>query len=155
MKKLIRILFLLLLVQFVATVCLCPEGFICTQDPENGDCKAIETCSSTKKESPSDIDCINLPVYDKNNVEDKNSICVLNSGGNACEGKPKCTRTVEEGKDLTDAECNQYVVSIDNIKTHKCVKDPEKNACIEKILCGSVQKPKESTEETKESTETE
>ena len=139
MKKLIRILFLLLLVQFVATDCNdnndCTgeptEGFICIKDNEVG-CHEIETCSSTKKESPSDIDCINLPVYDKNNVEDKNSICVLNSGGNACEGKPKCPITVEEEKELTDTECNQYAVSKDNIKTHKCVKDPEKNACIEK-----------------------
>ena len=155
MKKLIRILFLLLLVQFVATDCDdevgCtgdpPEGYICKRDQETGDCKEIETCSSTKKESPSDIDCINLPVYDENNAEDKNSVCVLNSDGNACEGKPKCPITVEEGKELTETECNHYVVSKDNIKTHKCVKDPEKNACIEKILCGSVKKPTESTEE--------
>ena len=152
MKKLIRILFLLLLVKFVATDCnenngctSTVEGFICKQDSETGECKEIETCSS--KKNPSDIYCINLPVYDDNNAEDKNSVCVLNSDGNACEGKPKCTRTVEEGKDLTDAECNQYVVSKDNIKTHKCVKDPEKNACIEKMLCGSVKKPTESTEE--------
>ena len=152
MKKLIRILFLLLLVQFVATACKdnndCTgeptEGYICIQDNEVG-CHEIETCSSTK--NPSDIHCIELPVYDENNAEDINSICVLNSDGNACEGKPKCPITVEEGKQLTETECNQYVVSKDNIKTHKCVKDPEKNACIEKILCGSVKKPTESTEE--------
>ena len=151
MKKLIKIIFLLLLIQFVATDCGndCtgepPEGFICKQDPENGECDEIETCKS--KKNPSDIHCIELPVYDDNNVEDKNSVCVLNSDGNACEGKPICPITVEEGKDLTDAECNQYVVSKDNIKTHKCVKDPEKNACIENILCGSVKNPTESTEE--------
>ena len=138
MKKLIRILFLLLLVQFVATDCneksYCagepPEGFICKLDSDTGVCKEIETCSS--KKNPSDIYCINLPVYDDYGEEDKNSICVLNSDGNACEGKPKCPITVEEGKELTETECNQYVVSKDNIKTHKCVKDPEKNACIEK-----------------------
>ena len=110
MKKLIRILFLLLLIQFVATACTdkegCTgepaEGFFCKQDGETGDCDEIETCSSKKNESPTNLYCNSLIVYDFTDKKElTDSICVLNSDGNACEGKPKCPTTIESGDDCT------------------------------------------------------
>ena len=152
MKKLIRIILILLLVQFVADACdekdectgtPTEEGKICIKNSD-GSCSEIETCSSTKQASPTDDDCRNLKVYDDESKTEKTDfICVL--GEKTCIEVKLCTTIkVEEGKDLTDSECNKYGVSKDNAKTHKCIKDPEKNECTEQYLCGSV--PKDSKE---------
>ena len=86
MKKLIRIILILLLVQFVADACgekdectgtPTEEGKICIKNSD-GSCSEIETCSSTKQASPTDDDCRNLKVYDDESKTEKTDfICVL------------------------------------------------------------------------------
>ena len=89
--KLIRILFLLLLIQFVATACSDKEdctgtpadGFQCYKD--NGCCEEIPTSSTTKKEAPTDFYCHTLSTLGK-----PNKICYHSEGENVCSSAQKC-----------------------------------------------------------------
>ena len=148
MKKLIRILFLLLLIQFVATACSdnddCTgtpaDGFECIKDSETGDCKEIETCSSTKKESPTKYYCYKLPVYYSGTLQTE-QICDLNSDG-SCEAKYKCPSFI-----VNDAGtyCPGFAASFGK----KCVKDSDSDLyCTqESISCTSSETVAESDEE--------
>ncbi len=53
-------------------------------------------------------------------------------------------KAVEDGKELSDTECNQYGVSTNDKTKQICIKDPNENKCDEKYFCEFV--PKSTTE---------
>ena len=97
MKKLIRIIFLLLLVQwiFAQQTCTdaCAASYICKEDPEdNRNCIEIEACSTNSEVTKTDSYCRNLPVYDfATRTEKTGFICVLKSDGSGSEEKEVST----------------------------------------------------------------
>ena len=51
-------------------------------------------------------------------------------GEKTCKEVELCTTVKGNEKTvLTDSDCDKYGVSKTNAKTHKCIKDPEKNEC--------------------------
>ena len=150
MKKLIKIIFLLLLAQYVFTVECGGEddsdctgeagpGYICAQDSETGCYKKHISCAEATV-GESNEECAVYGVDD-----DAKQICIKNTGEDSkCKQVELCTTIIGEGeKLLTDSDCNQYGVSKNNIKTHKCIKDSKENKCIEVYLCGLVPNPPE------------
>ena len=97
---------------------------------ENGDTKCREEfiCGKEDVYGVSERDCMNHLVSD-----DKNFIC-LKKDFYYCEERPLCTKVVTTQM-LTDANCSTYGVAKEHYGTHTCVKDPNKNACIEQVPC--------------------
>ena len=68
-------------------------------------------------------------------------ICIKNpeKEGTICKEMQLCeTINEEDGKKLSDSDCNNYPVSKENKNTHICIKDQNLKKCIEQILCESV-----------------
>ena len=97
---------------------ICEEQFICLKAYQN----------------ESNEECMNYIVSD-----DTKFICLKNDEGNSsCKEVELCDTII--GKNLTDSDCLKYPVSKDHQSTHKCIKDPYKNKCMEQFFCNSVPK---------------
>ena len=112
------------------------KGFTCVYNSETPKCEEKQQTCPTGELKEGD-DCSNYEAS-------TDKVCKAD-GEKTCKEVELCT-TVEGGEKtvLTDSDCDKYGVSKTNAKTHKCIKDPEKNECTEQYLCGSV--PKESTQ---------
>ena len=107
MKKLIRIIFLLLLIQYVFGGCTLSgdEGNkICTADPEDSNiiCTVIEAqtgcdekqlCNVVRGESLKDSDC---QKYDVSSDNKETHTCLPNKAGTGCEEKGICSKMTNE-----------------------------------------------------------
>ena len=136
MKRLIRIIFLLVLIQYIITkTCqveenkcngeAMDENHLCVES--GGVCKKMPICD---KASETETDCKLYPVQEE---EPKTHGCFTKEGETtSCEIKDLC-ETKTEVKD--DAECRQYPVSFEKVTNHICVKKSAKDGCEEKLLC--------------------
>ena len=156
MNKLIRIIFLLLLVQSIfADACKdttdcsgdTTAGYICVANTEGNGCEEKESCTAKKSESESekltDENCKNLQVYSDQKEILVGYTCVANADGTACEKKllvaPKCP--IEDGPG--ENECSDYSAS----ENHACIEDTDnKGKCKEEYLCGSFPIPEDNKE---------
>ena len=127
MKKLIRIIFLLLLVQWIFAQQSCTDAcaarYICKEDPEdNRNCIEIEAWSTNSEVTKTDSYCRNLPVYDfATRTEKTGFICVLKSDGSGSEEKevstiipttiPKAIETTSLTKNPTLSEVVSTIIS--------------------------------------------
>ena len=141
MKKLLRIIFLILLIHYAFGECRFEEG-ACTDEPsdpktkicalnsEKNGCEEVDTCDLKKGDGLQESDCKDLPVYNEKKEKLEYYACVLTSNG--CEGK-QITCPTEEG--LGEGKvCSGYSASENKV----CIED--KGKCKEEYLCKSVQK---------------
>ena len=135
MKKLIRIIFLLLLVHYVFGDCTIDgetgecsgspgTGKICVQDPTNiPNCMEDYSCTLKKGDEKTVLDeaaCKDLPVYIDGTKSDDYT-CVVNTDTNACVEKLLCGSAVKTGNDEID--CKTYPVT--DSENYECVQNSE------------------------------
>ena len=132
MKKLIRIIFLLLLVHYIFGQCAIDgetgecsgspgTGKICVQDPSNiGNCMEDYSCKLKKGDENTVLDeaaCKDLPVYIEG-IKSDDYTCVVNTGTNVCVEKLLCG-SVKTGTEEID--CKTYPVK--DSENYECVKN--------------------------------
>ena len=151
MKKLLRIIFLILLIHYAFGEC----GFdsdkkVCTGSPTNekkvclpnsagNGCTEGETCASKVPGESGTLtfgDCQDLPVYNEKKEKLEDYACGPASDGKSCKGKgPACPegKAPDEGK-----TCSYYSASED---TKACINDKDNEGqCKVEDLCNSVKK---------------
>ena len=137
MKRLIRIIFLLVLIQHIITEPLCTEdgaGCYSVDVPPSkfcarfGDyCKLVPHCEWA---SENEKECKLYPVVVGAHIQG----CFPNDNG-GCVIRPLCTTI---NKPTTDEECRKHPVSFNKVIDHICVAKSDKTGCEEKLLCESV-----------------
>ena len=135
MKKLIRIIFLLLLVHYIFGECTIDGETggcsgspgtekICVQDPSNiGNCMEDYSCTLKKGDENTVLDeaaCKDLPVYIDGTKSDDYT-CVVNTGTNVCVEKLLCGSAVKTGNEEID--CKTYPVT--DSENYECVQNSE------------------------------
>ena len=145
MKRLIRIIFLLVLIQYIIAESCEKKGGVCVGeylDPkylcvESGDtCEKKLLCESVGKEGSDPIDCSNYPVKTENK---KTHTCSANPSteeeNSPCKEILKLCSEMTE-KDVTDEECRKHPVYESNAPKdgYICVAKSE-GGCEEKPLC--------------------
>ena len=135
MKKLIRIIFLLLLVHYIFGQCTIDgetgecsgspgTGKICVQDPSNTEnCMEDDSCTLKKGDENTVLDeaaCKDLPVYIDGTKSDDYT-CVVNTDTNACVEKLLCGSAVKTGNEEID--CKTYPVT--DSENYECVQNSE------------------------------
>ena len=144
MKKLIRIIFLLLLVKCIFTAkCGDIEDTDCTGDTSDGyicisksegesGCEEVESCSLTTGAGLTDDICKTISVYNDKKEKMEYYTCVATSGGTGCQEKAlECPDGQEPGSGLV---CSGYSVA------GKTVCSEEGGKCKLEIFCDSVEK---------------
>ena len=150
MKKLVRIIFLLLLIHYAFGQCSGDENSCGGTPPENhvcifksNECTAVQICSTVKDEDKKELNDEKCKEYAISAETKENYVCVSNEEGSACEEKAICSKMAEE-KDVTDEKCRTYIAYNVEENTRKsdyiCFgKDNEGTIkCTENYLCGKV-----------------
>lgn len=112
------------------------ENHICTRDTESTAyaCKEEYFCEKANYGN-NDEECSKYPV------KNANKRCVKDlTNGKFCKEEDLCMTVSLDTP--SDEQCNKYPVSLENIRTHICVKNQETtgSSCVEKILCDYVEK---------------
>ena len=151
MKKLLRIIFLILLIHYAFGACTfesdaCtgessdPTEKICILNSESDGCEEVDlTCDLKTGDGLQESDCKDLPVYNEKKEKLEYYACVPTPDTNGCEGEElKCPVGKEPGQGKV---CSGYSASE---KTKACIEDKDnKGKCKEEYLCNSV--PKDTT----------
>ena len=95
-------------------------------DDSSGSKKCKEEYYCGKESSPSNDESCKNSV-----ISDSNKICVFEGSG--CTEKLLCTHA--QGDQVSDSNCPLYTPSFENRATYSCVKNPDKNECMEQTSC--------------------
>ena len=88
-------------------------------------CKEEYYCGKESPSQSNDEGCKNYVT------SDSNKICVFEGSG--CTEKLLCTQA--QGAQVSDSNCPLYTPSFDKRATYSCVKNPDKNECVEQTSC--------------------
>ena len=147
MKKLLRIIFLILLIHYAFGACTfesdaCtgessdPTKKICILNSEKSGCEEVDlTCDLKKGDGLQESDCNGLPVYNDQKEKLEYYTCAPTSDATGCEGKElTCPVGGEPGEGKV---CSGYSAS----ENKACIEDQDnKGICKEEDLCNSIPK---------------
>ena len=88
-------------------------------------CKEEYYCGKESPSQSNDEGCKNYAT------SDSNKICVFEGSG--CTEKLLCTYA--QGDQVSDSNCPLYTPSFEKRATYSCVKNPDKNECVEQTSC--------------------